>query len=319
MKMGAWVNFTNHINIANKSWESHGLRFVGYKDITEDFIEKTVNDLSIIRIQISESLPAEAFHLIDKMLSRRPDMCFRIFGLYGDNNFNLAVLREMKYLKKLWIDAHLRDNTGMLDCNVLSDFAGLKELHLELFDLRDYSFMQNLSDDIEKLVLSADTMGGSINFDCKWLLRYSRLNTLYLGKKANRNIEEIRNLSELRDLTIRGIKLKSFEFLRERNLESLAIHFCGMPDLSSLRDFHSLKHLELWRIMKLENISFISTLLGLESLSLQDLKHITSLPDMSRLANLHDIKLYNVSVKLDEVPDNLRSMIHRYDGTSFYD
>lgn len=67
--------------------------------------------------------------------------------------------------------------------------------------------------------------------------------------------------------------------------------------------------------MNLEDISFISTLLGLESLRLQDLKHITLLPDLSKLVNLRDIKLDNVPVKLEEVPDHLRPIIHCY-GTS---
>lgn len=309
--MGAWVNFINHIDIANESWESGAIKYIGYKDINEDLFEEIVNDRMIKRIQIHEPLQTEAFYLIDKMLSRRPDLYLRIYALYWVETFDLSVLREMKNLKNLWIDASLKGKTGMLDCNILPDLKGLKVLDLSLFDLRDYSFLQNMSEDIEKLSISADTMGGSINFDCKWLLRYSKLNTLYLGKKAKKNIEEISNLPELKKLTIRGIKLKDFEFLRDRNLESLAIHLCGMTDLSSLRDFHSLKNLELWRIMKLEDISFISTLWGLESLSLQDLKHITSLPDMSKLVNLHDIKLDNVPVKLEDVPDHLRSMIHR--------
>ena len=309
--MGACVFFMNHIDIANKSLENAAIKHIGFRDITGALFEEIANDLNIKRIQIHEPLPKQAFYLIDKILSRRPDMCFRIYGLYGVETFDLSVLREMKCLKKLSIDAHLRDKPGLLDCNILPDLAGLKELNLNLFDLRDYSFMQNMSKDLEKVSISADTMGGSINFDCKWLLRYSRLHTLYLGKKAKKNIEEIKKLPELRDLTISGIKLKDFEFLREKNLESLAIRWCGMPDLSSLKEFHSLKHLELWRIMKLEDISFISTLSGLVSLSLEDLKHITSLPDLSRLTNLRDIKLDNVPVNLEEVPDNLRAIIHR--------
>jgi len=313
--MGAWVNFTNRIDIANESWESAATKYIGYKDINEDLFEEIVNDRMLKYIQIHEPLQTEAFYLIDKMLSRRPDMYFRIYAFYWVDKFDLSVLRDMKNMKKLAIDVSLKGKTDMFDCNILPDLAGLKVLDLSLFDLRDYSFLQNMPEDIEKLSISADTMGGSINFDCKWLLRYSKLNTLYLGKKAKKNIEEISNLPELRDLIIRGIKLKDFEFLRDKNLESLAIHLCGMTDLSSLRDFHNLKHLELWRIMNLEDISFISTLLGLESLRLQDLKNITSLPDLSKLVNLRDIKLDNVPVKLEEVPDHLRPIIHCYGTT----
>src|SRR5665811_632943 len=92
MNMGAWVNFTNHIDIANKSWESGVIKYIGYKDITKDFFEEIVNDLMLKRIQIHEPLPMEAFYLIDKILSRRPDLYFRIYGLYGVKRFDLSCL-----------------------------------------------------------------------------------------------------------------------------------------------------------------------------------------------------------------------------------
>ena len=145
-----------------------------------------------------------------------------------------------------------------------------------LFDLKDYSFIKNLTSDIEELFISADTMSGGIVFDCAWLTRYKKLKTLYLGKKAKKNIECIAEIESLENLTLRGIKLKDFEFLRGNELRSLSIHLCGMNDLTSLTGFDSLKILELWRIMKLEDISFIRTLTGLERLNLRDLRHITT-------------------------------------------
>lgn len=152
-------------------------------------------------------------------------------------------------------------------------------------------------------------MKGSILFDCEWLLRFQKLHTLYLGKKAKKHIEKIAELPKLKNLKIRGIKLKSLEFLKELNLESLSILWCGMNDLSLLSEFKSLKYLELWRIMKLEDISFLSELSNLEKLVLQDLNHIHELPDLSLCHRLKEIQLINIPIHF--IPKELESIVKR--------
>lgn len=223
----------------------------------------------------------------------------------------MSCLGLLKHLRHLALDIHLGTRPDMLDCNALCDIPDLQSLRLNLFDLKDYGFVRNLSAEIRELGISADTMKGGVSFDCAWLSRYERLETLYLGKKAKKHIEHIAQLPNLKDLTLRGIKLKNFEFLRDRNLTSLALHWCGMNDLSSLRNFTSLRRLELWRIAMLDDISFISTLTELEELSLIDLSHICELPDLSRLKNIKDIRLDNVPIDIQKLPDDLKRIVHR--------
>lgn len=69
-------------------------------------------------------------------------------------------------------------------------------------------------------------------------------------------------------------------------MHTFRLLYCGNSDLSKLGEFESLREFELWRILKLENIDFISSLINLEILKLQDLNRINSLPDLSRLAKL---------------------------------
>lgn len=98
----------------------------------------------------------------------------------------------------------------------------------------------------------------------------------------------------------------------ESGLHSLSIHLCGMNDLASLSGFHRLKSLELWRIAKLEDISFIGALTGLERLRLRDLKHITALPDLSALKSLREITLDNVSIDIAALPVDLQKITCKY-------
>lgn len=308
--MGAWVDFSNHIEIADRSFENGVIKMIGYKEISDELIGQVIEDQRIKRIQISRPLPGEAFNLADRILEKRPDICFRIYGLYNGETLDLSILKRMRNLTGLWLDFHVRDRQEAFDFNMLSQLSKLRTLRLNLFDLRDYRFLENLSKDLESLSVYADTSSGGIRFDCSWLLQYDKLHTLYLGKKAKKNIDRIGHLPKLKKLTLQGIKPDDFQFMKKLNLESLSIRWCGSSNLHQIGEFTSLKELELWRIMKLEDISFISRLLNLEALTLIDLKHIRELPDLSKLTKLQDIRLDHVPVNLDSVDNELCKIIH---------
>lgn len=172
--------------------------------------------------------------------------------------------------------------------------------------------MQHLSPKLEELVISADTMGGAIQFDCRWLLRYTTLNTLWLGKKAKKNIASLAQIQTLKSLSLRGIKLSNFDFLKEIKLEKFELLWNSNSDLHELKDLKSLKQIGLWRINKLESIDFISELENLEVIKLQDLKHLKQLPDLSKLVHLKSIVLDNTGIQIDELDDSIKSIIERY-------
>ena len=239
--------------------------------------EVLVNNKKLNWVQVSDDLPDEAYQKIDQILLRRPDITFRLFHFMDNNEVDLTFLMNMPHLRRLRIDSiDLRNNHERINLSVLTELK-LKSLHIECFDLRDYEFIQNLSDELEELYVMADTMGPGIRFDCKWLLRYKNLQTLWLGKKAKKNIESISQLNELRSLSLRGIKLTDFSFLRQLHLEKLALLWNSNNNLQELAELKSLKEIELWRINLLSDISFIGELTNLEVIKLQDLKHVTML------------------------------------------
>ena len=310
--MGAWIDFTNHIHIAKETWENGILKEVGYKDITSGMIEEIAQNNRITRIQIDKNLPENAYREIDRILERRPDLYFRIFGIgtYGNETFDLSVLSQMPHLSKVWIDGYLAKNKEAVNPEYLCELPNLKRVHLTLFDHRDYGFIKELSPDLEELILYADTMGKAVQFDCEWLLKYKKLHTLFLGQKAKKHIESISRIASLKSLSLRGIKVENFDFLKELCLESFALLWCGNSNLMALGDLISLRNLELWRIMKLDNVDFIKSLVNLETLKLQDLKHITALPDLSNLTKLADIQINNVPIDLEALDESVRKLVH---------
>ena len=309
--MGVWIS-KNHIEVAEKTSKPGSiLTTYSYKDIDDTFIDAIVKDDKIRWIQIADLLPEEAYQVIDSLLERKPKIWFRIYSLYDDTKCDLSFLERMPHLKKLRIDCHLRACPDKIDFNILTRL-NLKALHLDAFDLKDYSFMQYLSTELEELVINADTMGGAVQFDCKWLLHYPSLNSLWLGKKAKKNIAYLAQLPALETLALRGIKLTDFEFLKKMNLQVLRLLWNSNNDLQELKHLTSLKEIELWRINKLENIDFLSNLINLEVIRLQDLKHVTRLPDLSELHHLKKIVLDNTGIDRECVEEELREKVETY-------
>ncbi len=289
--MGTHICFDRHIHIASETRTNGILSQFGYADINEQTLNEIADNKKLKWIQISDYLPDEAYIKIDQILSVRPDITFRLFHFLHNDEVNISFLMNMPHVKKLQIDCiDFKNNPKRINLSVLTEL-NLKSLRIECFDLRDYEFIQNLSDELEELSIVADTMGPGIKFDCTWLLKYKNLQTLWLGKKAKKNVESISQLSKLKSLSLRGIKFTDFSFLRQMNLEKLALLWNSNSDLLELAELKNLMEIELWRINKLSDISFVEELINLEVIKLQDLKHVTCLPDLSKHTKLQRIFL----------------------------
>ena len=312
--MGAYVNHTDRVHITNETRTDGCFEFLGYKDIDDQVIHDIADNGKIKYVQISKPLPDKAFQTIDEILSLRPDITFRLFDFDDEDKVDISFLLKMPHLKNLWIDLDFRNDQQKINFDVLARLR-LKQFYIDCFDLRNYEFIKYLSDDLEDLLITADTMGPGIVFDCAWLLKYVNLKSLWLGKKAKKNIELLSQLPKLKELSLRGIKITDFSFLQKMNLEQLALLWNSNNDLHELAKLKNLREIELWRINKLDDISFIKDMTSLEIIRLQNLKHITSLPDLSKLTKLKKIILIDTGIDLESLPDSIKP----YCSTSWAD
>ncbi len=298
----------NFVEITDSINKSSGIY---YKDIDETFINEIIKDDRIQTIQISKQLPQEAYRIIDEILKRMPELYFRIYNLRLDNLYDFSFLKEMTHLQKLRIDGDLEHCDYKIDLNILTTL-NLKGLELNIFNLTDYSFLQNISAEIKELLIMMDGKSRSVNFDCKWLLRYSHLNTLWLGKNAKRNITCLSEMKSLKALTLRGIKLTNFEFLMKLSLEKLEFLWTSGLDTAVLKELNSLKEIGLWRISKLDNIDFVSNLENLEVIRLKDLRNLKELPDLGRLSNLRELVLDNTGISVEDISEQYKCKVKNY-------
>lgn len=311
--MGAYINFTNHITISDKT--SNGvLSQIGYKDINIQVINEIVNNKKIKWIQISHYLPDEAYQIIDNILSMRKDLIFRLYWFSDNNEVDISFLLKMPHLERLRIDCiDFKSNPERINFDVLTKM-NLRSFHIECFDLKNYEFVKSLSDELEELVIMADTMGAGVKFDCSWLLKYKQLNSLWLGKKAKKNLECISELPSIRSLSLRGIKISDFSFLFQMKLDKLALLWNSNSDLHELSKLEHLKEIELWRINNLSDISFIQNMIELEVIKLQDLKHVKCLPDLSNHKSLQSVFLIDTGIDIKTLPKYLQEKVSNWDN-----
>lgn len=313
--MGTYININSHIHISNKTSSNSIFKQIGYMDISDEMINEIANNPKLKWIQISDYLPDDAYKIIDRILSLRPDISFRIFHFLDYDVVDISFLRKIPNLRNLQIDCiNFKENQHRIDFSILKELK-LKKFTVSCFDLRDYEFIKNLSEEIESLSIMADTMGPGVKFDCKWLLRYKHLNTLWLGKKAKKNIDCINQIDSLKSLSLRGIKVLDFSFLKQMHLEKIAFLWNSNNDLHELAQLKDLKEIELWRINKLKDISFLEELTNLEIIKLQDLKHVISLPDLSNHTHLRKIYLIDTGIDVELLPTRIKDMTTNWEDS----
>lgn len=269
------------------------------EDVTESVIQQIIEEKLISAIQICDYIPNEILEKLNRIFISRPDISFRVYGEYAEdfNGWNLNFLRYLPNVQNLVIDCFEYKNT---DLSILSSLSNIKSLKLEIYDLRDFTFIKTLPTLLEHLHIDADLKSGKPVFDCQWLLHLKNLQSLFLGK-LDKNLEAIVGLSQLKKLELRAIKNKDLSFLKQMSIKDLSILWCDSSkiDLTVLNDFRGLCQLKLFRISKLDDISFVSTLIGLEKLELIWLANITKLPDLSNLNKLSEVYIDTLNKLID--------------------
>lgn len=269
------------------------------EDVTESVIEQIIGEKLINTIQICDYISDTILEKLNRIFISRPDITFRVYGGYAKDfdGWDLDFLRYLSNVQNLIIDCFEHKNT---DLSVLSRLCNLKSLTLDIYDLRDFSFVNTLTSQLEHLHIDADLKSGKPVFDCQWLLHLKNLQSLFLGK-LDKNLENIVGLSQLRKLELRAVKNKDLSFLKQMAVEDLSILWCDSSkiDLTVLSDFRTLRQLKLFRISKLDDISFVSTLTGLEKLELIWLANITKIPNLANLPSFAEVYIDTLNKLVD--------------------
>ncbi|GGC94745.1 hypothetical protein [Undibacterium terreum] len=234
--------------------------------------------------------------LNESLFALRPELELRIYDGNGAV-CDLSFLKHMDCVRHFSADC-LQQAAG------LQHLASLKNLHslaIGIADLPDFDFLNQLPDgELQTLYIGKSGARPEQQPDLQVLQRFGNLRILHLEGQQNR-LEQIGGLAQLHDLTLRSVKLENLEFLRSLpKLCLLDIKQCQIQDWSALRQLQQLQFLELWQIRGLQDLSFISSMTGLQNFFLQALGQVAALPDVSGLHKLRRVYLHTLR-KLSDI------------------
>ena len=165
-----------------------------------------------------------------------------------------------------------------------------------IYALENFDFLREIPAGLRELAL-ATTKSKKPRLD--ELGRFHSLQRLYL-EGQQRGIDVLSSLKTLERLTLRSISTNDLGYLeRLDRMWSLEVKLGGIQDLSALERKKCLKYLELWQIRGLRDLSFISSLSGLQYVFLQALRNVIAIPDLSRLLELRRLSLENMKALAD--------------------
>ena len=255
--------------------------------ITQKEIERLVSIPELRVLQCSKPVSSRTWDLLNSsFFSRRPDVELRVYG-FGEFPCDLNFLQRMQHVRRFSADCLLQA-TGVEHVAALEQ---LESLSIGIFDLKDFEFLAQTPNSLKQLSLGA-TKSKKPKLDV--LGRFGSLTTLYLDGQQN-HIEVLAELETIEYLTLRSITTRSLDYLKPLNrLWSLDIKLGGISNLAGIEDKPAIKYLELWQIRDLSDIGVISSLVGLQYMFLQSLKHVLRIPDLSRLTQLRRVWLENL-------------------------
>ncbi|MFC5774105.1 leucine-rich repeat domain-containing protein [Ectobacillus antri] len=255
-----------------------------HENISEDSIQKIAMNLEVKFVQIACELSQGTWDLLNKIVFKeRKDITLRLYGDYLDVSF-LRFLYEVQHIA---ID--LSEEPRGLE--YLAVLRQLKSLHFHIFEIENFDALHEVSIDLESLGIGETR---SKKPTLKPIERFKQLKDLgVVGHQ--KHIEALANLIHLQKLMLTSVTTPNLEYVeRLRNLQSLCISFGGIHNFKAIEGMSNIKHLDLYQIRKLQDLSFISHLTGLQTLTLGALPNVTELPSLQDLRYLYKIELENM-------------------------
>lgn len=256
----------NRIEIDNKTSTnklSCSFNYMG----KEELFEIVRNNPRLKYIQISKNLPREALMTIDSILEIRPDLIFRIYGMYSDGPFDITRLFEMVNIKNLRLD--LLEKPGysrFINVSQLPKLKTINNLYLDVFGSVDLRFLNGFRD-INMLYLLIES--GSPQIDLSFW-KETTLKNIELGKKAVEYAHLIKPKEDrqINKLVLFQSTIEDLYFVQQLSIYELCLINCKIkrqffPNLNKSVNNLVLANCEYDR-------DFIDYFVGLDSLKILD-------------------------------------------------
>jgi hypothetical protein len=247
--------------------------------LTEPEIYVLASNPSLRFLQFDQPVDPKNWSLLERLLfSNRPDVALRVYGHHKDE-CDLSFLAELPSLRRFYADC-LNEAVSL---ETIKELHHLEHLSIGVELLESFDFLNSVTSKLKSLSLGP-TISSKPTLSV--IPRFSELRELGVSGHT-KGLDLLAAVPSLETLRFSCLKSPNIEFLSELpRLCSLSFLLGGSEDLSAIAHVKGLKDLELTRIRRLHDISFISRCIELQRLVLDQLRQVEHLPDMVPLTKL---------------------------------
>jgi Leucine-rich repeat (LRR) protein len=251
-------------------WENFSGNINIYKDLVESDIENLIHEQNIHSIQFyTFKNPSETtWETLNKFYGKYPAIGLTIF----------------------WYDT--------VDFAFLSKIPNCRNFGVNSYLTKDFKPIETLSQ-LTKLHLGETK---SIAVDIDFIKTFKNLEVLNIdGMK--KGVENIKYLTKLYSLNLRGVKLKNLNWINSlEKLKLLKLMFGSYQSLQSLAELKNLEYLGISRVRQIENYDFLKALSNLKFLHFEGLATMEAIPSFQGLENLKKLQIENLA-KLKDIKE----------------
>ena len=215
---------------------------IGYNDVNAQVLKDIADDTKLKFVQMSKNLPDQALAAVDEVLNVRPDLVFRIYGMYKDAPYDLSRTLKLKNLKSLYIDFLQKKGYDRFEnIDSLSELKSLRAFYADVSGNIDLGFISEF-DSLESLYIYLEF--GKIVID-QTCFNSKLLREVHLGGKAIDCLELIPDNKLLSKLVVFNSKISDYSFVSRLNINELCIVNCKGLDSSAVPSNNRIKVLKI--------------------------------------------------------------------------
>ena len=264
-------------------------RFQVRADTSVEQIDALADDERWQSVGLSPGLPARQIEAIDHLLATRPTLTVAVSK--AEVLSDLGKLRNVKWLQLFFSAAD--DPVEDAKLQTALRCPGLRGLRLHAYWAHDLALLRNLPQDLESLVLDAETDRPKIGMDA--LRRFRDLRRLSLAGPC-KGLDALGDLSNLRELGLPKVGADTCAFLPElKELEHLHLGRGSLSDLTVVGTLPRLRRLSLFEMRRVSDVSPLSDCHSLQWLDLDTMPGVSELPSLAgsllvlRIESLHNV------------------------------
>lgn len=255
-------------------------------------IIKTVANSSINRIQTIKTPREEELYIINEILNINPNIAFRHYFGLGVEYADISYLLKLTHLKHLYLDLYCK----IQNIDVIQKLD-LESLTLSCFNIKEYSFLRNVSSKIKYLTI--ELKDKTYKMDINDILHLKELESLGL-RNVKKGLDKLIHFQSLKELYLRSVSIKDYSFLQIMNVKKIYLGFQNVEYFNTFGINESIEEVSLWMNKKLTDLSFLLQFPNLKRVIISNQSKVEIIPNFKKLQNLEEIYF------LDRNPEEIK-------------